>query len=43
MGIFPKNAPPMRVHPLLKADLLKMDAVTAETRLLCKYIISTSA
>jgi flagellar biosynthesis/type III secretory pathway chaperone len=43
MGILPKNAPPKRVHPLLKTDLLKMDAVTAETRLLCKNHISSSA
>ncbi len=43
MGILPKNSPTKRVHRLLKADLLKMDAVTAETRLLCKNNISTSA
>jgi hypothetical protein len=43
MGILPKNAPPRSVHPLLKADLLKMDAINAETIMLFKNHISTSA
>jgi hypothetical protein len=43
MGILPKNAQKKSVHPLLKADLLKMDAIRAETILLCKNRISTSA
>ncbi|NLB81772.1 MAG: relaxase, partial [Clostridiaceae bacterium] len=42
MGILPKNPLPKRVHPLLKADLLKMDAVIKETRFLCKHNISKS-
>jgi hypothetical protein len=43
LGILPKNAPQKSMHPLLKADLLQMDAVTAETRLLCENHISTAA
>jgi hypothetical protein len=42
MGILPKNAPRKSVHPLLKSDLLQMDAIAAETRLLCKNHISTA-
>ena len=42
LGILPKNAPRKSVHPLLKADLLQMDAVAAETRLLCINHISNA-
>ena len=43
MGILPKNAPKKCVHPLLKANLMSMDAISAETKLLCRNQISTSA
>lgn len=31
-----------RLHPLLRDDLMKMDAITKETRLLCQYRIDTA-
>ena len=43
MGILPKNAPKKRVHPMIKEDLLYMEAISAETKLLCKNHITTSA
>ena len=44
LGIFPKNKPKQnrRLHFLLREDLRKLDAITAETRLLVKYRIDTS-
>ena len=45
LGIFPKNRPQQsrkRLHFLLRADLLKLDAITAETRLLIGHRIDTA-
>ena len=45
LGIFPKNRPPQsrkRMHFLLLEDLLKLDAITAETRLLIGHRIDTA-
>ena len=45
LGIFPKNRPPQsrkRMHFLLREDLLKLDAITAETRLLVGHRIDTA-
>ena len=44
LGIFPKNRPQQsrkRLHFLLREDLLKLDAITAETRLLIGHRIDT--
>ena len=45
LGIFPKNKPKQnrRLHFLLREDLRKMDAITAETRLLVGHRIDTAA
>ena len=45
LGIFPKNRPQQsrkRQHFLLREDLLKLDAITAETRLLIGHRIDTA-
>ena len=45
LGIFPKNRPQQsrkRMHFLLREDLLKLDAITAETRLLVGHRIDTA-
>ena len=45
LGIFPKNCPQQsrkRLHFLLREDLLKLDAITAETRLLVGHRIDTA-
>lgn len=45
LGIFSKNRPPQsrkRLHFLLREDLLKLDAITAETRLLIGHRIDTA-
>ena len=45
LGIFPKNRPQQsrkRMHFLLREDLLKQDAITAETRLLVRNRIDTA-
>lgn len=45
LGIFPKNRPQQsrkRMHFLLREDLLKLDAITAETRLLIGHRIDTA-
>lgn len=44
LGILPKNQKQnyARLHYLLKDDLLKMDAITQETRLLCRNHIDTA-
>ena len=43
LGILPKNRKQnyARLHYLLKDDLMKMDAITNETRLLCRNHIDT--
>ena len=45
LGIFPKNRPQQsrkRLHFLLREELLKLDAITAETRLLIGHRIDTA-
>lgn len=45
LGIFPKNHPQQsrkRLHFLLREDLLKLDAITAETKLLIGHRIDTA-
>ena len=44
LGILPKNKKQnyARLHHLLKDDLLKMEAITKETRLLCRNRIDTA-
>ena len=44
LGIFPKNKPKQnrRLHFLLREDLRKLDAITAETRLLVGHRIDTA-
>ena len=45
LGIFPKNRPQQsrkRLHFLLRENLLKLDAITAETRLLIGHRIDTA-
>lgn len=45
LGIFPKNCPQQnrkRLHFLLREDLLKLDTITAETRLLVRNRIDTA-
>lgn len=40
LGVLPRHRPhPKRVHPLLREDVLKLDAITDETRLLCSHHI----
>ena len=44
LGILPKNRQPnyARLHYLLKDDLMKMEAITKETRSLCRNHIDTA-
>ena len=44
LGILPKKKQPnyARLHYLLKDDLMKMEAITQETRLLCRCHIDTT-
>ena len=44
LGILPKGKQPnyAKLHYLLKDDLMKMDAITKETRLLCRCHIDTA-
>lgn len=45
LGILPKNRPPVspkQVHVLLREDLIKLDKISKETRLLCHYRIDTT-
>lgn len=44
LGFLPKkrNMNPVRLHSLLRDDLMKMDAIAKETRLLCQYRIDTA-
>lgn len=45
LGILPKNRPPANVkhlHFLLREDLRKLDTISKETRLLCRYHIDTA-
>ena len=45
LGIFPKNNPrqnPKRLHFLLREDLRKLDAISAETKLLVRNRIDTA-
>ena len=45
LGIFPKNCPQQsrkRLHFLLREDLLKLDSITAETRLIVGHRIDTA-
>lgn len=45
LGILPKNRPPIspkQVHMLFREDLIKLDKIAKETRLLCRYRIDTT-
>ncbi len=45
LGILPKNRPPVspkQVHMLFREDLIKLDKISKETRLLCHYRIDTT-
>lgn len=45
LGILPKNCPPInqkQLHFLLREDLRKLDTISKETRLLCRYHIDTA-
>lgn len=45
LGILPKNRPPVstkQIHMLLREDLIKLDKISKETRLLCHYQIDTA-
>jgi hypothetical protein len=45
LGILPKNRPPVspkQVHILFREDLIKLDKISKETRLLCHYRIDTT-
>ena len=45
LGILPKNRPPVsakQVHVLFREDLLKLNTISKETRLLCHYHIDTA-
>ncbi len=45
LGILPKNRPPIspkQVHILFREDLIKLDMISKETRLLCHYRIDTT-
>lgn len=44
LGILPKSRPPVsskQVHMLFREDLIKLDKISKETRLLCRYRIDT--
>ena len=44
LGILPKNRPPLspnQIHILLREDLIKLDMISKETRLLCHHRIDT--
>lgn len=45
LGILPKNRSPIspkQVHALFREDLIKLDKISKETRLLCHYRIDTA-
>lgn len=45
LGILPKNRPPVspkQIHVLFREDLIKLDKISKETRLLCHYRIDTT-
>lgn len=45
LGILPKNRPPVspkQIHVLFREDLIKLDTISKETRLLCHYRIDTA-
>ena len=45
LGILPKNRPPIsskQVHVLFREDLLKLNTISKETKLLCHYHIDTA-
>ena len=45
LGILPKKRPPVsakQIHMLLREDLIKLDTITKETKLLCYYRIDTA-
>lgn len=45
LGILPKNRPPVsakQLHFLLREDLIKLDTISKETKLLCHYRIDTA-
>ena len=45
LGILPKKRPPVsakQIHMLLREDLIKLDTITKETKLLCHYRIDTA-
>ena len=45
LGILPKNRPPKspkQVHMMFREDLIKLDKISKETRLLCHYRIDTT-
>lgn len=45
LGILPENQPPVspkQVHMLFREDLIKLDKIAKETRLLCHYRIDTT-
>lgn len=45
LGILPKKRPPVfakQMHILLREDLIKLDTITKETKLLCHYRIDTA-
>lgn len=45
LGILPKKRPPVsakQMHMLLREDLIKLDTITKETKLLCHYRIDTA-
>ena len=45
LGILPKNRPPVspkQVHMMFREDLIKLDKISKETRLLCHYRIDTT-
>ena len=45
LGILPKKRPPVstkQLHFLLREDLIKLDTITKETKLLCHYRIDTA-
>lgn len=45
LGILPKKRPPVsakQMHLLLREDLIKLDTITKETKLLCHYRIDTA-
>lgn len=45
LGILPKNRPPVspkQIHTLFREDLIKLEKISKETRLLCYYQIDTA-